>query len=210
MEIKHIGLTDGQVRENREKFGANIITPPPKKKLWKEYLEKFGDPLIIILLIAGALSLLISFYEYFGLDKTAEVFFEPTGIFMAILLATGLAFIFEQKANKEFSLLNRVNDDEAVMVIRNGSATTVPKKDIVVGDIILLSGGAEIPADSELLEAMALTIDESTLTGEPSCNKSANPDEADKEATFPTNHVMRGTKVMKGHSPQDTGKPGCH
>lgn len=199
MEIKHIGLTDGQVRENREKFGANIITPPPKKKLWKEYLEKFGDPLIIILLIAGALSLLISFYEYFGLDKTAEVFFEPTGIFMAILLATGLAFIFEQKANKEFSLLNRVNDDEAVMVIRNGSATTVPKKDIVVGDIILLSGGAEIPADSELLEAMALTIDESTLTGEPSCSKSANPDEADKEATFPTNHVMRGTKVMEGH-----------
>lgn len=199
MEIKHIGLTDGQVRENREKFGANIITPPPKKPLWKEYLEKFGDPLIIILLIAGALSLLISFYEYFGLDKTAEVFFEPTGIFMAILLATGLAFIFEQKANKEFSLLNRVNDDEAVMVIRNGSTTTVPKKDIVVGDIILLSAGAEIPADSELLEAMALTIDESTLTGEPSCNKSANPDEADKEATFPTNHVMRGTKVMEGH-----------
>lgn len=199
MDIKHKGLTDGQVRENRAKFGANVITPPPKTPLWKLYLEKFGDPLIIILLIAGALSLLISFYEYFGLGKTAEVFFEPTGIFMAILLATGLAFIFEQKANKEFSLLNRVNDDEAVMVIRNGSATTVPKKDIVVGDIIILSGGAEIPADSELLESMALTMDESTLTGEPSCSKSANPDEADKEATFPTNHVMRGTKVMEGH-----------
>lgn len=199
MNTQYSGLSDSQVEESRKLNGSNIITPPEKEPIWKQYLEKFSDPLIIILLVAGGFSLLISFYEYFGLHKTGEVFFEPIGIFLAILLATGLAFIFEQKANKEFSLLNQVNDDEQVQVIRNGQPQMVPRKDIVVGDLVILSTGNEIPADGELLDAMALTVDESTLTGEPLCHKSADPEDADPNATFPTNRVLRGTKVMEGH-----------
>ena len=195
----HTGLTDAEVIESRSRFAANLLTPPKKAPWWKLFLEKFHDPLIIILLVAGALSIGISIYEYAGLDKGATVFFEPTGIFIAILLATGLAFIFEQKANREFAILNQVNDDEPVQVIRNGAATSVPKKDVVVGDILVLNTGEEIPADAELLEAVSLNVDESTLTGEPMAHKSTDPSQFDPEATFPTNHVMRGTKVMEGH-----------
>ena len=193
------GLTDAQVSESRSKYGSNILTPPAKDPLWKQFLEKFGDPLIIILLIAGALSIGISCYEYWGLGKPAGVFFEPLGIFIAILLATGLAFIFELKAHKEFALLNQVNDDEAVQVIRNGNPVQVPRKDVVVGDIVILNTGEEVPADGELLEAVSLNIDESTLTGEPICHKTTDPAQFDKESTFPSNHAMRGTKVMEGH-----------
>ncbi len=195
----YTGLSEAEVRQSREKNGVNILTPPEKEPLWKQFLEKFTDPLIIILLIAGALSVGISCYEYFGLDKGMAVFFEPIGIFVAILLATGLAFIFELKADKEFALLNQVNDDEPVQVIRSGNATQVPKKDIVVGDIVILSTGEEVPADGELLEAVSLNIDESSLTGEPMCHKTTVKAEFDPEATFPSNHAMRGTKIMEGH-----------
>ena len=185
--------------ESRKKHGANILTPPEKDPLWKQFLEKFGDPLIIILMIAGVLSIGISFYEYFGLGEGGEVFFEPAGIFVAILLATGLAFYFELQADKEFTILNQVNDDEPVEVIRNGNATQIPRKDVVVGDIVILNTGEEVAADGELIEAVQLHLDESTLTGEPVCGKSINEEEFDKNATYPTNHVMKGTKVMEGH-----------
>ena len=115
----HTGLTDSQVAESRKRHGANVLTPPEQDPWWKEFLGKFSDPLIIILLIAGILSIGISFYEFFGLGQDWKVFFEPIGIFVAILLATGLAFIFEQKANKAFKILNQVNDDEPVEVLRN-------------------------------------------------------------------------------------------
>ena len=201
MEQKHhyTGLTDAQVLESRRKNGANVLTPPEKEPLWKQFLEKFGDPLIIILMIAGALSIGISCYEFFGLGQGAAVFFEPVGIFVAILLATGLAFYFELQADKEFTILNQVNDDEPVEVIRNGNTTQIPRKDIVVGDIVILNTGEEVPADSELLEATSLHMDESTLTGEPMCGKSVDEKDFDKAATYPTNHVMKGTKVMEGH-----------
>ena len=201
MEQKHhyTGLTDAQVLESRRKNGANVLTPPEKEPLWKQFLEKFGDPLIIILMIAGALSIGISCYEFFGLGQGAAVFFEPVGIFVAILLATGLAFYFELQADKEFTILNQVNDDESVEVIRNGNTTQIPRKDIVVGDIVILNTGEEVPADSELLEATSLHMDESTLTGEPMCGKSVDEKDFDKAATYPTNHVMKGTKVMEGH-----------
>lgn len=202
MEQKHhySGLTDAQVLESRKKYGVNILTPPEKDPLWKQFLEKFSDPLIIILLIAGVLSIGISCYEYWGLKEGAETFFEPVGIFVAIMLATGIAFIFELKAGKQFSVLNQANDDELVEVIRNGNTTSVPKKDIVVGDMVVLSTGQEIPADSELLEAVTLNVDESSLTGEPICHKTTHEQEFDGDATFPSNHVMRGTKVMEGHA----------
>lgn len=201
MELnKHlVGLTDAQVLESRMKHGANILTPPEKDPLWKQFLEKFGDPLIIILMIAGVLSIGISFYEYLGLGQGGEVFFEPAGIFVAILLATGLAFYFELKADKEFTILNQVNDDEPVEVIRNGNATQIPRKDVVVGDIVILNTGEEVAADGELIEAVHLHLDEFTLTGEPVCGKSVNEADFDKNATYPTNHVMKGTKVMEGH-----------
>ena len=194
-----LGLSDAQVLESRRKNGANVLTPPEKEPLWKQFLEKFDDPLIIILMIAGALSIGISCYEFFGLGQGAAVFFEPVGIFVAILLATGLAFYFELQADKEFTILNQVNDDEPVEVIRNGNTTQIPRKDIVVGDIVILNTGEEVPADSELLEATSLHMDESTLTGEPMCGKSVDEKDFDKAATYPTNHVMKGTKVMEGH-----------
>ena len=201
MEQKHhyTGLSDAQVIESRSKNGANVLTPPEKEPLWKQFLEKFTDPLIIILMIAGALSIGISCYEFFGLGQGAAVFFEPVGIFVAILLATGLAFYFELQADKEFTILNQVNDDEAVEVIRNGNTTQIPRKDVVVGDIVILNTGEEVPADAELLEATSLHMDESTLTGEPMCGKSVDEKDFDKAATYPTNHVMKGTKVMEGH-----------
>lgn len=193
------GLTNAEVLESRKKNGVNILTPPKQDPWWKEFLDKFSDPLIIILLVAGVLSIGISFYEFFGLGQGWKVFFESIGIFVAIGLATTLAFIFEQKANKAFKILNQVNNDEPVEVMRNGTMTTIPRKDVVVGDIVILNTGDEIPADGELLDAVTLSVDESTLTGEPLCAKTADKAHFDKDATYPSNHVMRGTKVMEGH-----------
>lgn len=193
------GLTDAQIAESRKIHGVNILTPPKKPSILRRYFAKFRDPLIIILLIAGLASLGISIYEITVLKLGFKVFFEPIGIFVAILLATGLAFIFEFRADKEFELLNKINDDEAVLVIRSGNATRIPRKEIVVGDIVIINTGEEIPADGELLEAVSLNIDESSLTGEPITHKTVNPDDFDPEATFPSNHVMKGTKVMEGH-----------
>ncbi len=196
---KYEGLSEAEVAESRHKNGSNILTPPAKTPLWRRFLAKFRDPLIIILLIAGVLSVCISCYEYWGLGEGGAVFFEPVGIFMAIILATGLAFVFELKADREFELLNKVNDDEPVQVVRGGYALAIPRKDVVVGDIVLLNTGEEVPADGELLEATMLSVDESTLTGEPLCAKTTDPQHFDSEATFPSDHVMRGTKVMEGH-----------
>lgn len=196
---KYEGLSEAEVAESRHKNGSNILTPPAKTPLWRRFLAKFRDPLIIILLIAGVLSVCISCYEYWGLGEGGAVFFEPVGIFMAIILATGLAFVFELKADREFELLNKVNDDEPVQVVRGGYALAIPRKDVVVGDIVLLNTGEEVPADGELLEATMLSVDESTLTGEPLCVKTTDPQHFDPEATFPSDHVMRGTKVLEGH-----------
>ena len=174
------------------------------------FLEKFRDPLIIILLIAGVLSVGISCYEYWGLHEGATVFFEPVGIFAAILLATGLAFYFEQKADKEFAILNKVNDDELVQVIREGNPTMVTKREVVYGDIVVITTGMEIPADGQLLEAVSLNIDESTLTGEPMAHKTTVEADFDPDATFPSDHAMRGTKVMEGHGVMRVTAVGDH
>ena len=201
MESKHhyTGLTAREVAQSRSKYGENVLTPPAKAPLWLQFLDKFRDPLIIILLIAGALSILISCYEYFGLGDGPTVFFEPVGIFVAIMLATGLSFYFEYQADKEFAILNKVNDDEPVEVIRNSNTTLIPRREVVVGDIVVINTGEEIPADGELIEATLLNVDESTLTGEPMCAKTTVASEFDSQATFPSNHVMKGTKVMEGH-----------
>ena len=193
MDVKqhYSGLTDAQVKESREKFGSNLLTPPQKTPLWKLFFEKFQDPIIRILLIAALLSLCIS--------SIHNEYAETIGIFCAIFLATGVAFWFEMDANKKFDILNQVNDDIMIKVIRNGNLQEVPKKDIVVGDIVLLETGEEVPADGELLEAISLQIDESCLTGELMIDKTTNPEDFDSEATYPSNWVMRGTKVLDGH-----------
>ena len=198
-KMKYAGLTDAEVLKSRDKYGVNILTPAKKTSPWISFLKKFGDPLIVILLIAGILSVGISFYEYIVLGESMQVFFEPVGIFIAIMLATGLAFLFEYKADKEFMILNQVNDDEPVKVIRNSKVVEIARKDVVVGDVVILSSGDEIPADGLLLESVSLDVDESTLTGEPLCHKTVDEAHFNKDATFPSNAVMKGTKVMDGN-----------
>ena len=197
--IKYEGLSDRQVAESRRLYGTNVLTPVEKEPLWKRFLEKFADPLIVILLVAGLMSVGISFYEFFGLGADLSVFFEPVGIFMAVFLATTLAFIFEYKADREFSLLSQADDEQPVKVVRNGHVCQVAKRDVVVGDTVMVQTGDEIPADGTLLDATTLSVDESTLTGEPVCTKSADPAQFDAQATFPSNELLRGTKVMDGH-----------
>ncbi len=205
---KFTGLTLPQVEENRRKYGFNILTPPPRTPLWRRFLDKFRDPLIIVLLVAGVLSIGISCYEYWALGEPLAVFFEPVGIFIAILLATGLGFIFEVKAEKEFEILNRVSDEESVDVVRDGNVTTIPRREVVYGDIVLLASGQEIPADGNLLEAVRMSVDESTLTGEPIAHKTTVETEFDTEATYPSDRVLRGTKVMEGHGVMEVDRIG--
>ena len=204
----YTGLTEEQVIESRKQYGENILTPPKKKSLWKEFFEKFTDPIIVILLIALLLSIGVSCYEFFSGHRTAGGFFEPGGILIAILLATVVGFFFELSANKKFEVLNKVNDDTLVKVIRNGNVCQISKKEVVVGDIVILETGEEIPADGELLEAISLQINESTLTGEPVCKKTVNPANFSKEAAYPSNYALRGTTVADGHGIMQVLKTG--
>ena len=195
----YTGFTDAQVLESRKQHGANVLTPPEKESLWKEFFEKFTDPIIVILLIALGLSIVVSCYEFFSGHGTASVFFEPAGILIAVLLATVVGFFFELSANKKFEVLNKVNDDTPVKVIRNGNVCQIPKKEVVVGDIVILATGEEVPADGELMDAVSLQINESTLTGEPVIKKTTNPANFNNEATYPSNHALKGTSVADGH-----------
>ena len=199
---KHQGLSQQEVLASRQQHGENVLTPPAKTPLWKQFVEKFQDPIIRILLLAFLASVGIACFEFFHEGETQgdlSVFFEPIGIFVAIILATGIGFWFEVKANRAFDILNQVNDDDPVQAIRDGRVTEVPKRDIVVGDIVVLGTGVEVPADGELLESVSLQINESTLTGEPIVKKSCDAADFDDEATYPTNHAMRGTTVVDGH-----------
>ena len=185
------GLSAEQVIESRRQHGANLLTTPKRKSLWVLFFEKFKDPIIRILLIAAFLSLAIGIIEH--------QYAETVGIFCAIFLATGIAFWFEYDAMKKFDLLSSTNDQTPTKVIREGEVRQIPKHEVVVGDIVLLESGEEVPADGRLLEATALRINESTLTGELSVDKTTDPTHFDQEATYPSDRVMRGTTVMEGH-----------
>ena len=202
------GLTDAQVLESREKHGENSLSSVEGEPLWKQFLEKFTDPIIIILLVALVFSFGVSTYEYVVHNEDFDAFLEPIGILFAVLLATGVAFYFEHKANKQFEILNQVNDEIYYKVIRNEHITQVLKKDIVVGDIVILETGEEVPADGELLEAVSMHINESTLTGEPLVHKTTNPADFEAEATYPSNYVCRGTSVSDGHGIFEVKKVG--
>lgn len=185
------GLTDQEVLTSRQQHGENLLTPPKRPSIWKLYLEKFQDPVIRVLLVAAVFSLIISIIE--------NEYAETIGIFFAIFLATGIGFYFEYDANKKFDLLNAVGEETPVTVIRNGKIREIPRKDIVVGDIVVLNTGEEIPADGTLLEAVSLQVNESSLTGELMVNKTTDEAHFDDEATYPSNTVMRGTTVTDGH-----------
>ena len=148
---RNTGLTDAQVVASREKYGINVLTPPKRDSLWKQFLAKFDDPLIKILLFALALAVGLALYEYFRLGMSMSIFIEPLGIFLAILLATLIGFLVEVNANKKFRLLNQTDDHVKVKVRRNGHVTQVPRCDIVVGDLVLLETGERVPADGTIL-----------------------------------------------------------
>lgn len=184
------GLTDAQVAESRKKHGSNVLTPPKRASLWALYIDKYRDPIIQILLVAAAVSLVFSFIN--------GEFLETLGIFLAIILATTIGFYFERDAAKKFDVLTTLGEEQPVKVRRNGQTTTVARKDVVPGDLMVIEVGDEIPADGLLLQSSDLQIDESSLTGEPIINKHATPEVAEEEATYPTNMVLRSTMVMNG------------
>ena len=194
------GLTAEQVEESRLKYGSNILTPPEKMSLWKQFLEKFEDPIIRILLLAWVLSMIISSVHCWGPEQEGfAAFLEPLGIFFAIMLASTIGFFFEVKAARAFEVLNTVNDDIMVTVIRDGKVQEVSRKEIVVGDVVMLDTGDEAPADGTLVEAHSLQINESTLTGEPVISKTTVEADFDSDATYPSNRVLRSTTVVDGH-----------
>lgn len=201
-EITYKCLVDGSDEVAKGK-GRNIIPPPEKESLWKGFLEKFKDPLIIVLGVVFFFSVGVSIYEIVRVGRGWEVLLEPIGIFVAMMLATGVGFIFEVKADEEFDLLNKVKDSRKVKVLRRKSEDTEPtvreikKSDVCIGDIVLLESGDEIPADGKLINSLALKVDESAFTGEPYANKSVERDEA-AEAAYPSDFLLRGSTVIEG------------
>lgn len=185
------GLSDEEVIQSRRQHGENMLTPPKRESIWKLYLEKFKDPVIKILLVAAMLSLGISIIE--------NEYAETIGIIFAIFLATGIGFYFEYDASKKFDLLSAVGEETQVKVVRGGKIHSIPRREVVVGDIVIIENGEEIPADGELLEATSLQVNESSLTGELMVEKTIVTEDFDPDATYPSNQVMRGTTVTDGH-----------
>ena len=202
------GLTSEQVEKSRLEYGDNVLTPPKKEPTWKLFLEKFQDPIIRILLVTLLLSVVVSLYQYFTGVADSRVLLEPLGIFVAVMLATTVGFLFERSANKKFDILNKVKDEEKVTVMRDGLITQIERKDVVVGDMVFINPGDEIPADGTLFEAIALQINESALTGEPMAHKTVREEEFDSEATYPSNYVCRGCTVIDGHGIFEVEKVG--
>lgn len=184
---KRIGLTDEQVKQSREQHGKNVLTPPQRTSLWKLYLEKYRDPIIQILLVAAFVSLILAFIE--------KNFMETIGIFVAVFLATTVGFYFERDAAKKFNLLTALSEEQPVKVRRNGKVMEIPRHDVVVGDVVLVEVGDEVPADGELIVCNDLQINESTLTGEPVAEKSL---EGGGDGAYPRNIILRSTMVMNG------------
>ena len=178
------GLNQQQVAESRNRHGDNVLTPPEKASVWTQFLEKFKDPLIKILLVALVLSIGIACYEAFWLNAGGKSYLEPLGIFLAVTLATVIGFVIELNANKKFEMLNQMNDDAAVTVVRDGNITQVARRDIVVGDVVILETGDEVPADGNLVDSVSLSINESTLTGEPVIKKTHIEADFKKDATY--------------------------
>ncbi len=194
----NVGLDNATVQRSRLEHGHNVLTPPKRTPLWRQFLGKFDDPLIKILLVALLMSMGLALYEYFYIKPGIETLFEPIGIFVAIVLATLVGFIVEVNAARKFDILNRTNDDIAVKVRREGHVTQVPRRDVVVGDIVLLDTGEKVPADGVLVTSYNLTVNESSLTGEPETWKSHDEEEEDHVCAYPRNLLLRGSNVIEG------------
>ena len=197
--MEYTGLSEAEVLKSREKYGENVLTPPARTPMWKLFLEKFSDPIIRILLVALLLSIAVAVYHVATGEAGLSALFEPAGIALAILLATVVGFLFEMSAARKFDILNQVNDDLPVKVVRGGHILEIPKRDIVVGDIVMLNAGDEIPADGILLSAVSMQVNESSLTGEPMATKTTVEADFDKEATYPSNAVMNGSTMLGGY-----------
>lgn len=191
-------LNDNEILESRQRHGSNTLTPPPTTPLWRKFLACFNDPLIKVLLVAMVLAIGIACYECVTQTPGITPFLEPLGIFIAVILATLIGFILEVNANKKFNVLNQVNDDTQVAVLRGETVTHVAKKDIVVGDIVFLRTGDEVPADGVLIDSTSLLVNESSLTGENSANKSHLPQADNGESTYPVNRVLRSSTIIDG------------
>ena len=198
-KLEYTGLSDAEVQASREKYGENVLTPPARTPMWKLFLEKFSDPIIRILLVALLLSIAVAVYHVATGEAGMSALFEPAGIALAILLATVVGFLFEMSAARKFDILNQVNDDQPVKVVRDGHILEIPKRDVVVGDIVMLNAGDEIPADGVLLSAVSVQVNESSLTGEPMATKTTVEADFDKEATYPSNAVMNGSTMLGGY-----------
>ena len=198
-KLEYTGLSDAEVQASREKYGENVLTPPARTPMWKLFLEKFSDPIIRILLVALLLSIAVAVYHVATGEAGMSALFEPAGIALAILLATVVGFLFEMSAARKFDILNQVNDDQPVKVVRGGHILEIPKRDVVVGDIVMLNAGDEIPADGILLSAVSVQVNESSLTGEPMATKTTVEADFDKEATYPSNAVMNGSTMLGGY-----------
>ncbi|MDE5707880.1 MAG: calcium-translocating P-type ATPase, PMCA-type [Alistipes sp.] len=185
------GLSAAEVAESRRRYGENVIAPPREESPWKLLLEKFRDPIIKVLSVAAVLSLAIGCVH--------RDFTESAGILCAIVLATCVGFAFEWDARRRFRRLNKVNDDVPVKAMRGGTMCSIPRREVVVGDLLVIESGETVPADGELVEAVSLKVDESTLTGEPEADKTVDEACFDPEATYPSNRVLRGTVVADGY-----------
>ncbi len=183
----NFGLTDEQVKQSREMHGRNVLTPPQRTSLWKLYLDKYRDPIIQILLVAAVVSLILAFIE--------QNFMETIGIFVAVFLATTVGFYFERDAAKKFNVLTALGEEQPVKVRRQGKVMEIPRHDVVVGDVVLIEVGDEVPADGRLIATTDLQINESALTGEPIAEKTLL--EAG-DGAYPPNVVLRSTMVMNG------------
>ena len=196
--VKWVGLTSAQVVESRLKHGSNLLSPPKRAPWWKQFLEKFDDPVIRILMIAALIAISVGFMH--------GQYIEGVGIISAVLLATTIAFVNEYRAGREFDILNQVNDDVPVKVSRDGRLMTVPRRDLVVGDVVVVELGEALPADGKLLESVSLQINEASLTGEslPAMKDALGcveplPTNKKDSAAYPADRLFRGTTIVDGH-----------
>ena len=191
MEKKIQGLTSQEVEQSRLEHGENVLTPPKRQSMWRLYLEKYEDPMVRILLVAAVISLVLAFVR--------QDFVETIGIIAAVVLATTVGFYFERDAIRRFNVLTQLGEEQLVKVVREGQVIEIARREVVVGDIVLVETGDEVPADGQLLEATDLQVDESSLTGEPLANKEQGARSKEQENTaYPRNMLLRSSMVMGG------------
>lgn len=197
-EANRKGLTAEEVESSRARYGANVLTPPRRKSLWILYLEKYEDPIIRILLVAAVVSLVLAFVE--------NDFVETIGIILAVFFATTVGFYFERDAARKFDVLTALDEEQPVKVLRDGMIQQIPRHDVVVGDVVIVETGDEVPADGTLFEAVDLQVDESSLTGEALTTKRvcllqehSSREETDGGEAYPKNLLLRSSMVMNGH-----------